>query len=190
MATMTATDISEQLGKARREAADLRMQLDQAEGELAQAVEAKDYSRADELKRRADDLRPHVLLAESSVTALQDAAAALDEHHRKEHATALEKERQERFGALRDAAAAAEREAVDEAERFLTETKAHIAAAAESLRAALGAEARAGLARREGQQAAIDAGWEQPSMYVSVPNRVQAHIDTDQLLAEILRRTT
>jgi hypothetical protein len=190
MATKTAPDINGQLEQAQREARELRTRLDQFTGELAQAVEAKDYGRADELKRQADDLRPHVLLAEANTKALQDAASALDEHRRQENAVAIEKERQERYEAARAEHTAAEREAVTEAERLLEETKARIAAARESLQAALAAEARAGQARRSGHQAAIDAGLEQPSMYgVAVPNRVRAHIDADELLAAVLRST-
>lgn len=191
MATMTAPNIGERLEQARREAADLRTKLDQAEGELAQAVEGKDYGRADELKRRADDLRPHVLLAEASVTSLQNAANALEEHRQRENAAAIEKERQERYEAARATFVAVEREAIAEAERLFEESKATIAAARESLQAALAAEGRAGQARRDAYQAAVDAGFEQPSMYgPTAPNWVRARVDADELLAGILRRTT
>ncbi|MEU2859907.1 hypothetical protein ABZ672_16210 [Streptomyces mirabilis] len=189
MATTTAApDITGRIEQAQREAVRLRGDLERAEGELAQALDAKDYRAAEKAKHRADDLRPHALLAEANVKALQDAASALDAHHRQENAVAIEKERQERYEAARAVHAVAEKEAIEEAERFLAETKASIAAARESLQAALAAEARAGQARRSSSQAAIDAGLEQPSMYgPSVPNRVRAHIDASQLLAEILR---
>ncbi|MFF2933536.1 hypothetical protein [Streptomyces mirabilis] len=188
MATMTAPDISAQLEQARREAADLRSKLNQAEGELAQAVEARDYGRADKLKQRAADLRPHVLLAEANAKALQDAASALEEHRRQENAAEIERERQERYEAACAQYAEVERESIAEADRLFSEAKDRIAEARQSLQAALVAEGRAGQARRDTHQAAVEAGLEQPRMYgPAAPNRVRAHIDASELLAGILR---
>lgn len=190
MATMTAPDIAGQLEQAQREARGLRTDLDRAEGELAQAVEAKDYRTADELKQRAADLRPHVLLAEASVDALRKAQDALQEHACQERATAVEKERQEQAQAAHAAATAQEKEAVGEAGRLLAEAKEHVGAARQSLRAALAAESRAGHFAQQAYQAAVDAGWQEPSAFgVGAPNHVEAAIDSVPLLRQILQAT-
>lgn len=188
MATMTAPNISEQLTQAQREATRLRTDLDRAEGELVQAVEAKNYRTADELKQRAAELRPHVLLAEANVEALHKTQAALQEHARQENAAAVEKERQERARAIHAEAAAAEKQALAEAQRFLEEAQAAVATVANALRAGLAAEATAGHHRQAAYQAGLDAGWHEASTYgAGAPNYVQSAIDLSQAFTQILR---
>lgn len=188
MATMTTPDIAGQLEKAQREARDLRGELDRFEGELAQAAGAKDYRKADELKQRADDLRPHVLLAEAGAEALRRTQDALREHARQENAAAVEKERQEHAQALHGEAMAGEKQAMAEAQRFLAEANAAVAAAGNALHAGLAAEERAGQHRQAAYQTAVDAGWQEPSTFgIGAPNHVSAAIDLSTVFAQILR---
>lgn len=191
MATMTAQDIAGQLERAQREAAQLRTDLDQAEGELAQAVEAKDYRAADKLKQRAADLRPHVLLAEANVEAFRKTQDALQEHARQENAAAVAKERQEQAQAVQVEARAAEKQAMAESQRFLDKANEAIAAAGAALRAGLAADSAALQHRQTAYQAAVDAGWQEASVYgPSAPNLVGAAIDLSPLFTQILRSTS
>ncbi|MET7781506.1 hypothetical protein ABZU94_07240 [Streptomyces mirabilis] len=188
MATTTAPNIGQQLDAAQREAHGLRTELDRAEGELAQALERKDYETAAALKQKADDVRPHVMLAEAQVQALQSTVEALAEHQRRENAAAVEKERQERAQAIQVEAMAAERKALEESARLFDEAKAGVGKLRDLLRSALHVEQQAGHHRQTAYQARIDAGLEEPSMYgVAVPNHVQAGVDESRLLTEIFR---
>jgi hypothetical protein len=190
MTTMTAPDIAGQLEQAQREATRLRTDFDRAEGELAQAIEAKDYGTAAELKQRAAELRPHVLLAEANVEAFHKTAEALREHARQENAAQVEKERQERAQAIQVEAMAAEQKALAAAQRFLEEAQAAVATVANALRAGLAAETTAGRHRQTAYQAGVDAGWQEPSIYgAGAPNHVGAAIDLSPMFTEILRGT-
>ncbi|MEV7387193.1 UvrB/UvrC motif-containing protein [Streptomyces sp. NPDC091215] len=190
MATLTTADIRTQLEQAQRSAGELGTELARLTGEMDQAVEAKDYKRAAQLKQQADELRPRAMLAQSQVQALQQTLDGLQEHHRQENAAEIERERMERYEAVRAQHVAAEQEALAESQRLLEQTKADIATAGESLQAALAAEARAYQARQDAYQAAVEAGLEQPSVYgPAAPNWVRARVDADQLLAALLRRT-
>lgn len=190
MATVTAKDIAAQLERAQREAGELGTELARLVGETEQAVEAKDYGRAAELKRQADELRPRAMLAQGQVEALRQTVNALEEHRRQENAAEIERERQERYQAAVAEYAAVERDSIAEAGRLFDEAQARISEARETLQAALAAEARAGQARREAHQSAVEAGVEQPRMYgPAAPNYVRARIDADQVLTEVLRRT-
>ncbi|WP_089105482.1 hypothetical protein [Streptomyces hyaluromycini] len=188
MATRNAPNIGQQLAEAQREARDLRIELDRAEGELAQALEAKDYEAAAALKRKADDVRPHVLLAEAQVSAVQSTVAALAEHQRQENAAAAEKERQERAQAIQAEARAAEQQALEESARLFDEAKAGVGKLRDLLKQALLVEQQAGHHRQTAYQARVDVGLEAPSMYgISRPNYVQAGVDESRLLTDIFR---
>src|SRR4051812_27871883 len=96
MTALTATDIAANLQQAEREAGDLGTALARLTGELDQAAQAKDFARAAELKRQADELRPRAMLAHGQAQALRQTLEGLQEHARQEHAAQFEKERQER----------------------------------------------------------------------------------------------
>ncbi|MFF7158122.1 hypothetical protein [Streptomyces sp. NPDC008139] len=188
MTVMTAPGITEQLAQAQLDSGRLRTELGQALGELAQAVEAKDYERAAGLKARADELRPSALLAEHQVTALQQTVQALREHEARENAEAIEKERRERGEAAWAAATAAENEAVGESRRLFDEAQAALSAVKKSLSAALAAESVAGQHRQAAEQAMVDAGVREPSRFpVTSPNYVRSRVEESQMLGELLR---
>lgn len=186
--TRTPLNMNDQLAEAQTQARQLREELDVTESELAQALEATDYRAADAAKQRAEDLRPHVLLAEANVAALTNAVNALQEHVRQGQATAVEQARQERLTAAHAAVHATEREAIEASERLLAEARASVNAAQATLRAALAAEQDAGTARVQAHQIAVEAGWEQPSAFgVSEPNLVKATLEASALLTQIFR---
>ncbi|MEY2243190.1 hypothetical protein AB8A21_09640 [Streptomyces sp. BF23-18] len=190
MAALTATDLKAQLEQAQRDAGDLGTELARLTGELDQAAEAKDYGRAAELKRQADELRPRALLAQGQAQAIRQTLGNLREHARQERAAQVEEERQERARKAHGAAMASEKAAAAESERLLGEARQYVRAAREALRQALAAEGTAGDYRQEARQAEVDAGWQEPSAFgVSRPNTVQASIEGSALLTAIQRST-
>lgn len=185
---MTAPDIAEQLEQAQREARRLRTDLDRAEGELAQAIEAKNYLKADELTQLAAELRPHVLLAEAQVTAHRNVTQALAEHRRQEQAEAVEKQRQEQARASQQQTIQEEQAAIAESTQLLSEALAMLVSGRKLLRAAQAAEQRAGNARVMGEQIAVDAGWREQAMWgAGLPNAVEAAITDRPILGDLLR---
>lgn len=190
-AVMSSTDVRTQLETARRNATGLRTELDQTEGQLAQAAEALDYQRANTLMQRADELRPTVLLAENSVIALQATVQALDDHEAKLHAAERENERQERAQAALVAHAAEDRAAVADGERLLTEAREHLAAARDCLRAGLAAQDRATAARMAAYQVEVEVGLHEPSAFgVGAANHVSAAIEFSPVLTAVFRSTS
>lgn len=190
MSTMTHTplDLNTQLTRAQEQARQLREVLAIAESDLGVALEAVDYAAADEAKRRADEIRPHLLLAEANVTACTAAMDALAKHQREEQATVLEKDRQERAQAQHAAVMAVEREAVEDSLRLFAEAKAAMGAARNAIKAALAAESAANQARQDAQAISVDAGWSEPMVFgVAGPNFVRAHTEESRLLIELLR---
>lgn len=190
MTTMTAPDIPAQLEAAQRNARELRAEYDTAEGELAQAVEALDYERANTLKQRADELRPALLLSENQVRALEATAQALADHETQLHAAEREKERQARCDEIVAEATAAEQAALTEADRLLSEARAGLKAIAGTLRAAQAAEQAAGHHRQTAHQAQVEAGRQEWTRFaLAMPNRVESAIDESPVFPAILRTT-
>ena len=188
MAALTTADLKAQLEQAQREAGDLGTELARLTGELDQAAEAKDFARAAELKRQADELRPRAMLAQSQAQAIRQTLDGLQEHDRQERAVQIEEERQERAREAHAAAMASEKTATDESKRLFGRAREQLKAAQESLRQALAAERTAGDFRQQADQVEVDAGWHEPSAFgVARPNFVEASIDESALLTAVLR---
>lgn len=188
--TMTRTDVHTQLETARRSAASQRSELTQVETELAQAAEALDYGRANTLKQRADELRPTVLLAENSITALEATVKALADHDAQARKVQIDQERQARAEAARAAGMAEERDAIAECGRLVAQAREHVTAAGEALRAGLAAQDRAGQARLAVYAAEVEGGWQEPGAFISTPNHVSAVVEADPVLTAVFRSTS
>lgn len=191
MTTMTAPDIPTQLAEARRSAQELRTEFDRADGELRQAVEALDYGTANALKRRTDELRPALILADNHVLALEATAKALADHEAQLHAAEREKARQDACDVAVAEAMAGEQAATEEAAKLLAEANEALRTVAAKLRAATAAEGTAGHYRQAAHQAQVDAGRQQHSPFgLAMPNRVRCAIDESRVFPEILRTTS
>lgn len=187
---MTRTDVhpAEALGPAKETATQLRAQLSALESDLAQALEAKDFGRAEKAQQGANGLRPAVLLAEAHATALGAAVAALRAHDEQENATAVQRDREARAETDRAAAMASEREAHADAQRHLEAAQAAVKEAAASLRQAFAAEARETGFRQEINRIEVEAGWVEPSAFgVSPAQHIGPVIDLDPVLIAIRR---
>jgi hypothetical protein len=188
MAVLTAADLKEQLAEAQGEAGELGTELARLTGELDLAAQAKDFGRAAELKRQADELRPRAMLARSQALAIRQTLDGLREHDRQERAVQVEEERQDRARAAHAAVTASEKTATDESKRLFGQAREQLKAAQESLRRALAAEGTAGDFRQQADQVEVDAGWHEPSAFgVSRPNFVEASIEASVLLTAVLR---
>ncbi|MFF6939975.1 hypothetical protein [Streptomyces lavendulae] len=188
MATKTETNPAEALAEARRKACELRAQLTGHESGLAQALEVKDYSGAENAQRAADSLRPAVLLAEAQVAAYEAAARALSEHQDRENAAKVLREKQERAEAARAEAMAGERNARAEVQKHLDAAQAAVVEAANALRRAFAAEARETEFRQEINRIEVEAGWVEPAAFgVGGAQTVQPTIDLSPALTAIRR---
>lgn len=185
MATLT---LNERLAEAQREATDLRTQLANAEHDLNQALEEKDYAAAERLKHKADELRQPVLIAEAHARALTEGVQELERHRAEEQRAAAERERREQADVQYHRARQAEAEAMEDVNRYLAELPAAYTALRQVMQAAIEAEQRWGNARREAHAAGVTAGHIDPGLPVPPrPNLATVKIEHHQLLAEIWR---
>ncbi|MFD5508285.1 hypothetical protein ACFWIB_10975 [Streptomyces sp. NPDC127051] len=188
MAAKTDSHPAEALGPAKETATRLRAQLSALESDLAQALESKDYSRAETAQRAANGLRPAVLLSEAQATALGAAVAALRAHDEQENAVAVQREREERAESDRAAATASERKAHAEAQQHLEAAQSAVKEAAASLREAFAAEMRETEFRQEANRIEVEVGWVEPSAFgVSPAQHIGPAVDLDPVLIAIRR---
>lgn len=187
MSAKLDTHPAEALGPARETARQLRERLSALEGDLAQALQAKDYQRAQAVQQDAHDLRPSVLLAEAHAVALEAAVTALREHDELENADALRRDREQQAETARAAALTGERDAHAEAQQHLEAAQAAVAAAQRSLRLAFEAENREAAFRREANEIEISVGWAERAAFWSSPQNIQPAIDMSPVLTAIQR---
>lgn len=186
--TRQAPDIPALLAAARRDAEGLRAELAHAEQEMQQALERQDFKAADKAKAKADAVRPHVMVAEGHVTALQQAADALEDHRRQEQEATEQRARREQAQGLMEAAQRREAEALEEMQRMLAEIKPAILAVRHLYQAALAAQDAATQARVDAHHTGITAGHIDPTVAVPVgPNQASVLPDWMPALREILR---
>ncbi|MFK0217756.1 hypothetical protein ACIQWN_06115 [Streptomyces vinaceus] len=188
MATDTAVHPAEALETARAEAKRLRAELASHESTLTQALEAKDYRRAEDAQQKANALRPAVLLAEAQVSAFQAASHALQAHRDAESAAARQREAEEHADAQLAQAAAGEREAHNLAEAYLEAAREAIADAAAALRKAFEAERRESECRRSIHEIEVSAGRADRAGFTNFEvNNVQPVVDLSPALTAIQR---
>ncbi|MFE3580558.1 hypothetical protein [Streptomyces vinaceus] len=188
MATDAAVHPAEALETARAEAKRLRNQLASHESALTEALEAKDYRRAEDIQQQANALRPAVLLAEAQVSAFQAASDALQAHREAETAAARQRAAEERADAQLAEAAAGEREAHEEAAAHLQAARDAITGAAAALRRAFEAELRESEYRRNIHEIEVSVGRAERAGFNGFEvNNVKVAVDLSPALTAILR---
>lgn len=185
---MAALTLNDRLAEARKEAAGLRERLAHAESDLAIALEDQDYAAAEGLKKTADELRQPVLIAEAHVKALLEGVQELEAHRQAEQRAAQERDRREQGQRQFEEATAREAAAMDEMDENLAQLRAAYGALRQIAGDAIGAQERAGQARREAHTAGINAGIWPPDMAPpAMPNRATAYLDYSPILLQIMR---
>ncbi|MDU8998204.1 hypothetical protein [Streptomyces mirabilis] len=185
---MAGPTLNERLAEAQREATGLRAQLENAEVELANALEDQDYATAERIKKTADELRQPVLIAEAHVKALIAGVQELEAHRAAEQRASQLRDQQEQARRQFEEATAREAAAMDEMDQHLAQLKAAYAALRQIVGDAIAAQQRAGQARLDAHSTGVAAGiWAQDSARPSLPNRATAYIDYSPVLMQIMQ---
>lgn len=184
--TRPAPNLQEKLTAAQREADELARELADAESAVALAVEEQRFADAEKAKATADAVRPHLALAQASVTALRQAAHDLDAHRRDAERAEQERIQREQAQQQMEEAAGRMRAAEDDVQRLLAEIGPALDAVRQIMHEAVLAEQRLGQARADGHTAGVAAGHVDPALPLPYPPRsVQSRLERDRLLYAI-----
>jgi hypothetical protein len=165
-----------------------RAQVVALQADLAAAVEARDFIRADALKDELLEARAVLGECEATTMALRTAAAAVERE--RVDADRLVQEGRQRVQAhsLLESAAAADHQALGSIDAALGEMRGHLAAAQASYRAALAAQDAGLQARHQVLQARVALGEvPAPGGVVIGPNTATVLADNDPLVRELAR---
>lgn len=182
---MSSDKLTAQQQAADAEANRLAEEMNNLEYELKMAIGAEDFTRAEELKGKLPDVRAAYALAKATATAtaqvlseMAEAEAARNREHQLEVQRAAAREQY-------DQACATEQEAMAEVRRHWADVEPTLAAARESMRAAVTAESRVAQAQRDAYSARVALGEVEPSMHVSTWYYATAKIQESRLLSDI-----
>jgi DNA repair exonuclease SbcCD ATPase subunit len=189
MPTTTAPTLADRLVKAQRAEQPLRERVTGLEVELAQAVEARDYSRADRAQQDLGPAREQLAIAAAEVASLQQAAAAIDEQRAKDAQAIAEAQRQDQLRQQHAEVEARAKQFRAEARRRHEKIRAAIVEAREGIGSAIAAERAELGARAEARQLLEALGVIEPGGYhgrLSAPTE-ESIGGTDPLLTAIWR---